>query len=184
MNFQQIRDTLGQMESGYQVKTEITATILQVKPVEYSKQSGKPGQSLYVQLDTGEKDWIKFIGKDVVDSPLDYNAEKKQYLFRVWPFKADQAPKASLYCWIQRQVPSQGGSQAPQSPPQGTKAGQGVDYTAQFLQCANRLLDVMEHLTHGNATFEPEARPTQPSGPNKDYVGDDPPPPDDDSIPF
>ena len=180
MDFQQIRDTLGQMEGDYQAKTEITATILQVKPVEYSKQSGKPGQSLYVQLDSGEKDWIKFIGKNVADSPLDYNAEKKQYLFRVWPFKADQAPKASLYCWIQRQVPSQGGSQAPQT----TKAGQGVDITAQFLKLANRFVDAIEHITHGNATFEPEARPTQESGPNPDYVGDDPPPPDDEDIPF
>ncbi len=30
----------------------------------------------------------------------------------------------------------------------------------------------------------PAARPTQPSGPNPDYVGDNPPPPKDDDIPF
>ena len=177
MNFQQIRDSLGQMDGQYQAKTEITATIKQVKPVEYSKSSGKPGQSLYIELDSGEQDWIKFTGKGVADSPLDHNALDQRVIFLVWPFRPEQATKTYLYCWIQRQVPQQGQQQSTQRP----KTGQGGDIESRILDMAERFLRAIESLTFANATTE---RPTQESGPNPDYVGDDPEPVDDGDIPF
>jgi len=175
MNFQTIRDSLGQMDGKYQAKTDLTAVIKQVKPVEYSKSSGKPGQSLYIELDSGERDWVKFTGKDVAESPLDHNAMDQNYALKVWPFQPEATTKVYLYCWIQRQVP-QGSPQRPQNAPQGIKPPPGIDTESQILAMAERFLKAIETLCYPNAAPD---RPTQPSGPNPDYVGDDPSPPDD-----
>jgi hypothetical protein len=70
--FEQIKHTLGNMDGDYQAKTLVTAFIADVKDVEYSKSSGKPGQSLYLRHEeTGEIAWVKFTGKGVADNPLD-----------------------------------------------------------------------------------------------------------------
>ncbi len=156
MNFQQIRDSLGTMDGQYQAKTEITATIKQVKPVGYSQKSGKPGQSLYIELDSGEQDWVKFTGKDVADSPLDHNAEGKRVILKIWPFRPEQAAKTYLYCWIQRQVPQNGSQssqntpQAPQQPPQQPNAPQGnqspdKDARAKAVEVAAMLVSYGKH---------------------------------------
>ncbi len=190
MNFQQIRDSLGTMDGDYQAQTEVAAIVKRVKDVEYSK-SGKKGQSLVIVLN-GEEEWVKFTGRGVEDNPLDHNAVGNQYVFLIWPFKPDQSPKTYLYCWIQRRVSqnsSQQSQQAPsqtsQAPPQATQQTNpvpGIDITAQFLKLAERLIEAVEHVVHGNATFE---KPTQQSGTNPDYVGDNPKKvADDDDIPF
>ncbi len=153
MTFQQIRDSLGTMAGDYQAQTEITATVLQVKDVEFSKK-GKKGQSLYIELN-GERDWVKFTGRGVEDSPFDQSAESRQYIFLVWPFRPEQATKTYLYCWVQRQVPQQS-TNTQQAPPQAAQQPNpvpGIDITAQFLKLAERLIEAVEHVVHGNATF-------------------------------
>ncbi len=176
MNFQQIRDSLGTMDGEYQAKTQVEATVKRVKDVEYSK-TGKKGQSL-VLIFNGEEEWVKFTGKGVDETPFDQSAVGRQYVFLVWPFCPDQSPKTYLYCWVQRQSPQQGSQQATQQ----VNPVPGIDITAQFLKLAERFIEAIEHTVHGNATFE---KPTQQSGTNPDYVGDDPPKVDDeDSIPF
>ncbi len=180
MNFQQIRDSLGQKDGDYQAKTEITATIKRVKDVEFSKK-GKKGQSLYIEIDSGEQDWVKFIGKGVEDSPLDDNSLGRRAIFLVWPFRPEQASKTYLYCWIQREVP-QGSSQAPPQAAQQPNPAQGAVTDAQILAFAERFLKAVETLVYPNANTK---RPTQPSGPNPEYVGDNPPPVDEeDDVPF
>jgi len=169
MNFQQIRDTLGTMDGQYQAKTEITAKVKRVKDVEYSKK-GKKGQSLVLELE-GEEEWVKFTGKGVDDTPFDQNCAGNSYVFLIWPFCPDNSPKTYLYCWVQRQVP-QGGSQ---NALQGVKPPPGIDIESQILAMAERFLKAIETLAYPNATTQ---RPTQPSGPNPEYVGDDPEPPD------
>lgn len=176
--FQQILQTLGKMDGQYQAKTLVTAFISDVKDIEYSQKTGKPGQSLYLRHDeTGEISWVKFIGKGVEDSPLDKTDKGTTRDFLVWPFKPDQSPKTCLFCWIQRQT----GQQAPQRAAQGTNLPQGGDIQGQILAMAERFLTAIESLAYPNTTPD---RPTQPSGPNPDYVGDDPPPPDDSDVPF
>jgi len=169
------------MDGQYQAKTEITATILQVKPVEYSQKSGKPGQSLYVELDSGEKDWIKFTGKGVADAPLDHNAENQRAIFLVWPFRPEQAAKTYLYCWIQRQT-SQRSPQSRQQPPQQANPAQGGDTQAEFIKLAERLITAIEYVVHGNVQPPTQVQATRV---NPDHVDDDPKPVDDsDTIPF
>ena len=106
--FQQIQQTLGNMDGQYQAKTLVKAFISDVKDVEYSKTSGKPGQSLYLRHEeTGEIAWVKFTGKGVEDNPLDKADKGTTREFLVWPFKPDSSPKTYLYCWIQRQTSQQ-----------------------------------------------------------------------------
>ena len=114
--FQQILDTLGQLDGNYQRKTPVTATLLEVKAVEYSQSSGKPKQGLYVQADDGDRAWLNLIGKF---DPVDVN-NRNRFDFLVWPFKAEQSPKPSLYCWIQRAA----AGQAPPSEPYHVPVGQ------------------------------------------------------------
>lgn len=142
--FQQILQTLGNMDGQYQVKTLVTAFITDVKNVEYSQKTGKPGQSLYLRHDeTGEISWVKFIGKGVEDSPLDKTDKGTTRDFLVWPFKPDQSPKTCLYCWIQRQT-SQSPQQAPQQAAQGTNAPQGGEVV--FSQCRALAIDIAAKL--------------------------------------
>jgi hypothetical protein len=181
MNFQQIKETLGIMDGQYQAKTEITAIVKRVKDVEFSKK-GKKGQSLCIELN-GEEDWVKFTGKGVEEYPLDTTAVGRPYIFLVWPFRPEQSPKTYLYCWVQRQSP-QGGYQAPPSAPQTHQEPlQSINpnIQAQFIALAERFIEAIEYVVHGTV---PAERPTQPSGPNPDWVGEDPTPPDDSDIPF
>ncbi len=177
MNFQTARNSPGNF-----VQMQGTAVKFDIKSGEYGDYALGS-----ITDNTGFNQKVFFAASD--DSPLPDDSVKGQ--LANWGVKFDankQKFKAYFNGYTQQQAQghqdaAQSGSQDPQTPPQGTKAGQGVDYTAQFLQCATRLLDVMEHLTHATGTFTPPARPTQPSGPNPDHVGDDPEPPTDD-IPF
>jgi len=179
--FQQAKDNLGQKEPGtdYNLKLAINATVKVAKPIEYSKTSGKPGQSLLLTADNGEEDWVKLTGKF---DALDQSSIGKTYEFLVWPFQPDGSPKIHLYCWIQRQVP-QSQPQGPQNAPQGVKPPPGIDVQSQILAIALRIVEAVEAIVYEKAG----GRPTQQSGPNPDYVGDEPAPPDDDEeeyIPF
>lgn len=110
--FQEIRNKLGQKDDkGYQVKTKVTAIIKRVKNVEYSKASGKPGQSLLIEVN-GEEEWIKLIGKF---DALDGSFEGRNFEFLIWPFQPDGSPKSYLYAWIQRQSGAQTPPQAHQA---------------------------------------------------------------------
>ena len=147
MNFQQIRDSLGQMDGEYQAKAEIVGTVRKVKKVEFSKSTGKPGQSLSIEIDSGEQDWVKMIGEF---DPLDETSMGKTFTFLVWPFKPAQSPKTYLYCWIQRQS-SQNSSQAPQTtpqqqnPPQGNIITEGIRLEA--IKTATMLISAGKHTT-------------------------------------
>ena len=180
--FQQTLNSLGRLEPGttYNVKTVIFAVVKVAKAVEYSKTSGKPGQSLLLTADNGEESWVKLTGKF---DALDQNSIGQRYEFLVWPFKSEQSPTTYLYCWIQRQVPQQG-QPASQQAAQSTNSSQGMDISAQFVSLAERLVTAIEHIIQ-NSTFN--QRPTQESGPNPKWVGENPKPPDDEEseeIPF
>ena len=176
--FQQVKDNLGQKEPGtdYNLKLAISATVKVAKPIEYSKSSGKPGQSLLLTADNGEEEWVKLTGKF---DALDQGSIGKKYEFLVWPFQPDGSPKIYLYCWIQRQVP-QGSPQTRQNAPQGTKPPPGIDVESQILAMAERFLTAFEQLMYPNA----ETRPTQPSGPNPDSEKKLTPEEEADDIPF
>ena len=138
--------------------------------MEFSQSSGNPKQSLYLTDESGEDSWVTIIGKF---DALDDTSLGKQYEFSVWPFKADQSPKTTLYCWINRQVPqssqtsSQAPPQRPQAPPQGVKPPPGIDTQSQIMEMAERFLAAIEQLiTSPNATGQ---RPTQESGQNPEY---------------
>jgi len=180
MNFQQVRNTLGQFEPGteYNIKTTANCTIKRYKPVEYSKSSGKPGQSLALETDEGDEDWVKLGGKF---DPIDDNYLGKVYEFLIWPFKPDQATKTYLYCWIQRQTPSQSTPQASPQAAQATKVPPGIDTQSQILEMAERFLAAIESLIYPNAKTE---RPTQPSGVNPENKRELTPEEEADSIPF
>lgn len=145
--FEQIKRTLGNMDGQYQAKTLVTAFISDVKEVEYSKKSGKSGQSLYLRHEeTGEIAWVKFTGKGVEKNPLSKADKGTTRDFLVWPFKPQDSPKTYLYCWIQRQT----SQQAPQTPHQQPNLAQGVDIQAQFIKLAERLIEAIEYVVHGN----------------------------------
>jgi len=168
-------NNLGKFEPGtnYNLKVEMPAIVRAVKPIEYSKQSGKPGQSIFLEDNTGVKQWVKLTG---TFEPLDDSYIGKTFTFKIWPFKPDQSPKTFLYCWIQRQVPQnaqQSNTQTPQTPPQHPNQSQGIDITAQFIALAERLIQAVEYVVHGHIE----------TGGNPNYVGDHPEKPTDE-IPF
>ena len=150
--FQQVREILGQKDDkGYQKKLEITASVVRVKDVEYSKSSGKPGQSLLLKCG-GEEEWVKFQGgKDF--TPLDPSAVGKTYIFLVWPFRPDQSPKTYLYCWIQRQVP-QNGQQPPQQAAQSTNSPSGGNEQDRYIQSLERIATALEKIAGNGQGFE------------------------------
>lgn len=192
--FQQARNNLGQKEPGtnYNIKISIYATVKQAKAIEYSKTSGKPGQSLLLKDDDGEEEWVKLTGKFDV---LNNSHIGQRYEFLVWPFQPEQSPKVYLYCWIQRQVP-QDSQQAPQQARQSTNAPNTTILSAER-QCAwksacsvaasnlDMTLEEVEQWAVRGLSFIQFGKPIDRGGqPNPDYVGDDPPPPDDDNIGF
>ena len=105
----------------------------------------------------------------------------------IWGVKYDantQKYKAYFNGLVAQQLQPQQGQvtpyqppQRPQTPPQQPNSAQGAVTDAQLLAFAERVLKLMESLAYPNANT---TRPTQPSGSNPDYVGDDPAPPEDD----
>lgn len=206
--FQQILATLGQMDGQYQKKTKILATVKQCKPVEFSKTSGKPGQSFVLTAENGEESWVKLVGKF---DPME-NCVGNKYEWHIWPFKADQAPKPSLYCWVNGLVHRAEGNQSQQAAPQNQRPApqaqqpanaphttrSATDISIERQVCVKAVAEIVARMggqmkideaigwccefhrwiTDGRPTMR-----TQPSGLNPDYVGDDPPPPEDD-LPF
>ncbi len=118
--FRQILATVGQEDDkGYQVKTVILGTVKQRKEIEFSQTTGKPGQSFVLIAENGEESWVKWIGKDVEKGAMPEECVGNQYEWIVWPFKADQAKKPSLYCWLSTLVKPKD-----QNPQQGNPKGQ------------------------------------------------------------
>uniref|UniRef100_A0A6M3XFV8 Uncharacterized protein n=1 Tax=viral metagenome TaxID=1070528 RepID=A0A6M3XFV8_9ZZZZ len=117
--FQQVKNLLGEKdETGqYQAKLLVHATVRQVKALEYSKSNGKPKQSLYLQDQHGEQEWVTLQGKF---DAMDQSYVGRAFEFLVWPFKAEQSQKIYLYCWLQRA--SSMAQAAPQTPPQAARA--------------------------------------------------------------
>ena len=153
--FQTAYNNLDKFEPGtnYNLKVEMPAIIRAVKPIEYSKQSGKMGQSLFLEDNTGDKQWVKLTG---TFEPLDDSYIGKTFTFKVWPFKPDQSPKTYLYCWIQRQVPQAGqqsSSQTPQTPPHGANAVQG-DTETNLVQLVQRIACALEKIANKGQSFE------------------------------
>lgn len=156
--FEQIKRTLGNMEGQYQAKTLVTAFISDVKDVEYSQKSGKPGQSLYLRHEeTGEIAWVKFTGKGVEENPLSKADKGTTRDFLVWPFKPQDSPKTYLYCWIQRQT----GQQAPQNTQQsyqhaaqGNKSSSDDVTITQILLCVERIATALERMADNGQSFE------------------------------
>ena len=150
--FQTAYNNLDKFEPGtnYNLKVEMPAIIRAVKSIEYSKQSGKMGQSLFLEDNTGDKQWVKLTG---TFEPLDDSYIGKTFTFKVWPFKPDQSPKTYLYCWIQRQVPQPGqqsSSQTPQTPPQQANLPQGID----IIQIVERIACALEKIANKGQSFE------------------------------
>ena len=113
------------------------------------------------------------IGQQLTFNLKSYQSQNGQiYISGFWNDKAGNPPP---------QQP-QNTQQAPQQPAQPPNPTQGGDISdARILAFAERVLKCMESLCFPNTIPQ---RPIQPSGPNPDYVGDDPPKPDDPEIPF
>jgi hypothetical protein len=134
------------MDGQYQAKTPIKAFITDIKDVEYSKSSGKPGQSLYLRAENNEIAWVKLTGKF---DPLTAADKGTTRDFLVWPFKPQDSPKTYLYCWIQRQS-SQNTQQGSQQPAQATNSGT-VGFTTQI---AERIAIALEKIAANGQSFE------------------------------
>jgi hypothetical protein len=136
--FQQIANSLNKKDDkGFQVKTTILATIIQMKSVEYSQTTGKPKQGLLLRTYNGEESWVNLMGKDC---PIDQNLLNTQCEFLIWPYKAEQSPKVTFYCWINRRVSQNSLPQAPQttnSAPQGQSVPNNKD-VSMCRQCAGK----------------------------------------------
>jgi hypothetical protein len=149
------------MDGQYQAKTLVKAFITDVKDVEYSKTSGKPGQSLYLRAENNEIAWVKLTGKF---DPLTAADKGTTRDFLVWPFKPQDSPKTYLYCWIQRQNTQQ----APQTPPQQPNSAPSGEY-ASALEIFARIATALERIADNNQSFEQKYRiPPEEQGEGED----------------
>ena len=170
MNFQAVRNNPGKYE-----QMQGTAVKFDIKTGEYGNYAlGKMTDNL------GETVKMFYASSD--DSPCpDIGCMNKLGIWSV-RFDANKGQyKAYFNSLVAQQLqPPQGSPQGHQNAPQGTKPPPGIDVESQILAMAERFLKAFEQLMYPNT----ETRPTQPSGPNPDYVGDEPSPPDDEEIPF
>lgn len=187
MNFQAVRQIKGQKDGDFPKKVDMIGVFVEIGGVAYNDK-GTSFCDCRIQDMAQEKHKVRLYVKEALPAALlntecsfsisayDGGYQGKPYVgySGFWNATVVQRP-------AQGQVTPYQPPQAQQMPPQQANSSQGVDITAQFLKLANRLVDAIEHVSHGNATFQP---PTQPSGPNPDYVGDNPPPPEDDEVPF
>ena len=188
MNFQAIRQIKGQQDGNFPAKLEMFGTFTEIGPAKLSR-NNKPCCKCKITDDTNEAHNVTLYG-DMPPTKL----LGTQCLFSLSAFdgeftddKTGQQKQYTGYSgfWDMIQQPQQApqsSPQAPQSPPQRPNVAQGGDISdARILALAERILKCMESLCFPNTTSQ---RPTQPSGPNPDYVGDDPSSADDEDIPF
>ena len=171
MNFQTVRQVKGQKDAkNFPVKVDMFGTFTEIGGTAFNMNQ-KPYCDCYITDDTSEKHKVRLYGDgpplnllgtrcSFTLSAYDGNYQGKSYVgySGFWNDRVPQQPQAP--------------PQRRQAPPQATNAPQGLDVQGQILAMLGRILKAIEG-----------SRPTQPSGPNPDYVGDNPPPPDDD-IPF
>ena len=194
MNFQAVRQVKGQKDAkNYPEKVDMIGVFVEIGGGAYT-----PNQKLFCDCQirdmVQEKHKVRLYVKEAI--PLALLNTECSFSISAYDgtFTDPQTKQQKTYegysgFWNDQvlQRPAQGQVtpyQPPQTPPQQpqqTNSAQGAVTDAQLLAFAERVLKVMESLAYPNANT---TRPTQPSGPNPDYVGDDPAPPEDSDIPF
>jgi len=183
MNFQTVRQFKGQKDdNGYPVKVDMIGVFEEIGGGAYT-----PNQKLYCDCkirDTAqEKHKVRLYVKELIPPGL----LNKECSFSISAYDGEYQGKPYVgYSgfWNDKVIPRpqnnpQGQPQRPQTPPQGIKPPPGIDVQSQIIEMAQRFLMAVETLVYPSSA----ARPTQPSGENPDYVGDEPAPPDDE-IPY
>ena len=173
MNFQTVRQVKGQKdEKGYPEKVDMIGVFEGIGDGAYTL-----NQKLFCDCkirDTAqEKHKVRLYVKELIPPGL----KNMECSFSISAYDSEyQGTPYVGYSgfWNDKVLPRpQGSPQVPpqrrQAPPQATNAPQGLDVQGQILAMLGRILKAIE----GN-------RPTQPSGPNPDWVGDNPETPDDD----
>jgi len=172
MNFQTVRNNKGQMDGDFPAKTEMIGTFTEIGPAKLSG-NNKPCCKCKITDDTNEAHNVTLYG----DAPP-ANLLGGQGLFNLSAYDGNyQGKPYTGYSGFWERVLTR--PQRPQTPPQGIKPPPGIDVQSQIIEMAQRFLMAVETLVYPSST----ARPTQPSGKNPDYVGDEPAPSDDD-IPY
>jgi len=178
MNFQAARQIKGQKDdNGYPAKVDMIGVFVEIGGGAYTT-----NQKLYCDCQirdmaqpSPEKHKVRLYVKEAIPLGL-LNTECS---FSISAYDGEYQGKPYVgYSGFWNDRVLQRPQQAQQQPAQGTKPAQGGDFMAQI---AERIAIALEKIALGDAAFQ---RPTQPSGPNPDYVGDDPPKPDDDDIPY
>ena len=184
MDFQAVRQVKDQKDSkGYPEKVDMIGVFVEISGGAYS-----PNKKLYCDCQirdmAQEKHKVRLYVKESI--PLALLNTECSFSISAYDGEYQGAPYVGYSgFWNDKvlQRPAQGQvtpyqpPQRPQTPPQQPNSAQGAVTDAQLLAFAERVLKLMESLVYPNAKT---ARPTQPSGPNPDYVGDDPAPPEDD----
>ena len=179
MNFQTVRQFKGQKDDkGYPSKVDMIGIFTEVGGGAYT-----PNQKLFCDCQVrdmaGEKHKVRLYVKESIPPGL----QNMECSFSISAYDGEYQGKPYVgYSgfWNDKVVPRpQGSHQGPQTPPQGIKPPPGIDVQSQIIEMAERFLMAVETLVYSIST----ARPTQPSGKNPDYVGDEPAPPYDD-IPY
>jgi len=193
MNFQAIQQIKGQKDGNYPKRLDMYAVLNELKGT-YFNANKTACHDCVITDTTGEKHKVTLYK----DAPA-VNLLGTQQVFSLYAYDGTFTDKSTgqqkSYTgysgfWVANPQRHQQSSQnAPRNPPQrpqqaaqAANAPPGIDTQSQILAMAERFLSAIEALIYPNANTTD--RPTQPSGPNPDYVGDNPSPPQDDSIPF
>jgi len=190
MNFQAVRQVKGQKdEKGYPAKVDMIGVFVEIGGGAYTL-----NQKLYCDCQirdmAQEKHKVRLYVKEAI--PLGLLNTECSFSISAYDGEYQGKPYVGYSGFWNDQVlqrPAQGQvtpyqpPQGHQTPPQQSNVAGGVDVTSQILAMAERFLKALEQLLYPNANT---TRPTQPSGPNPEWVGPDPAPPDADGedIPF
>lgn len=185
MNFQTVRQVKGQKDDkNYPVKVDMFGTFTEIGGTAFNINQ-KPYSDCYITDDTSEKHKVRLYGDA---APTNLLGTRQSFSISAYDGNYQGKPYVGYSGFWNDRVPQQpqGSPQSPQNAPQGTKPPPGIDVESQILAIAERIVTAMEALCFPNTTALPHTtRPTQPAGPNPDYVGDDPPPVDKtEKIPF
>lgn len=190
MNFQAIQQIKGQKDGNYPKRLDMYAVLNELKGVHLNSNKTQCHDCVITDT-TGEKHKVTLY-KDGPPANLLNTKQVFSLCAYEGTFTDQQSGQQKSYTgysgfWVANpQRHQQGGQNSPQSAPQrpqqpaqASNAGAGINIQAQFIALAERFIEAIEYVVHGNI----QPPPTQPSGPNLDYVGDNPPPPEDD-VPF
>ena len=182
MNFQTVRQVKGQKDAkGYPEKVDMIGVFVEIGGGAYT-----PNKKLYCECQirdmAQEKHRVRLYVKEAI--PLGLLNTECSFSISAYDGEYQGAPYVGYSgFWNDKVIPRpQAPPQRPQAPPQGVKPPPGIDTQSQIMAMAERFLVAIEQLSFPNAVTP--MRPTQPSGLNPEYVGDDPPPPDDNDVPF